>query len=121
MKIINLTQHTATAEQLQAGVTDLQGSDVELLKELLTFEELPSQKLLEERAGKVALLARASGAQAVMIGGAPFFMAYLERALKAEGLRVLYAFSVRESTEKVDADGNVHKVAVFRHKGWVEV
>ena len=44
----------------------------------------------------------------------------LEKALRGLGIRPLYAFSVRESVEETLPDGSVRKVAVFRHKGFVE-
>ena len=46
-------------------------------------------------------------------------MARLERALIERGIEPLYAFSVRESTEEVQADGSVRKVAVFKHAGFI--
>jgi hypothetical protein len=33
---------------------------------------------------------------------------------------IFYAHSVRESTEEVLPDGSVKKVAVFRHRGWID-
>ena len=48
-------------------------------------------------------------------------MAPLERELKKRGITPLYAFSLRESAEKVEADGSTTKMVVFRHKGFVEV
>lgn len=57
---------------------------------------------------------------AVMLGGAPFLMAPLERAFVEAGWRVLYAFSRRESVEEPQPDGSVRKTAVFKHIGFVE-
>ena len=118
MKIINLTQHAASAEQVSAGVVE--PADKQRVQELLTFEELPSRQLLEERAMALAALAASANADAAMIGGAPFFMPPLAAALKAQGVRPLYAFSRRESAETTDPDGSVRKTAVFRHIGFVE-
>lgn len=61
---------------------------------------------------------------AVMIGGAPFLMGPLERALKELPYPpewVGYAFSTRESVDEKQADGSVKKIAVFRHRGFVKV
>ena len=55
-----------------------------------------------------------------MIGGAPFFMSALERALLDVGITPLYAFSIRESVEKAAEDGTVTKINVFKHVGFVE-
>lgn len=56
---------------------------------------------------------------AVMLGGAPFFMGALERWCYAQGLIVLYAFSARESIDETQADGSVVKKSIFKHKGFV--
>jgi hypothetical protein len=48
-------------------------------------------------------------------------MAPLERALKARGIRTLYAFAKRDSIDQVQADGSIKKVQIFRHAGFVEV
>ena len=125
MKILNCTQHRATAEQISAGVVDLDDATRSKLTELLTFNEVPGMSDLNDRSVAVARLIapiyRATGADAAMIGGAPFFMTSLESALLGESMRPVYAFSRRESVETVDADGAVKKTSVFRHAGFVEV
>jgi len=121
MTIINLTQHAATAEQLAAGVFDVpnEGARRELLMQL-TFNDLPEDGEIVERAAAVASIAMAFGARAAMIGGAPYLMGPLERELREGGITPLYAFSRRESVEEKLPDGSVRKVAVFRHLGFVE-
>jgi len=121
MTIINLTQHAATAEQLAAGVFDVpnEGARRELLMQL-TFNDLPEDGEIVERAAAVASIAMAFGARAAMIGGAPYLMSALERELREGGITPLYAFSRRESVEEKLPDGSVRKVAVFRHLGFVE-
>jgi len=123
MVVLNLTQHPATPEQLADGVVDLQGDDLATLKERMTFLELPSSEDVYERAQEIARLAsrllRGQPNQAAMVGGAPFLMAPLEAALRVQGVRPLYAFSVRESVETRLPDGSVRKTAVFRHVGFV--
>ena len=57
----------------------------------------------------------------VMIGGAPFFMAALESALRDVGVTPIYAFSKREVVEEPQSDGSVKKTAVFRHAGFVGI
>jgi hypothetical protein len=91
----------------------------------LTFEDIPSKEELESRAYELATLVTNMGAAdakqyRVMVGGAPYFMSFLEKALKEQGHRPLYAFSRRESVDQLQPDGSVRKVAVFRHVGWVE-
>lgn len=117
-KIVNLTQHRATPEQVAEGVFDLQGEVRNCLHSLLTFEELPSRMDIASRAQKITDLACATGAAYAMLGGAPYLMAPLEEALRRVDIIPLYAFSRREVSEEVTADG-VKKTMVFRHLGFV--
>jgi hypothetical protein len=133
MAILNLTQHPATAEQIAAGVIDLPEAARQKLSNLLTFADLPEPQEIADRAHDIALLAASmaspddrddrSGsfgfATDALIGGAPFLMAPLERALADQGFTPLYAFSRRESVEERQPDGSVRKVNVFRHAGFV--
>lgn len=116
-KIINLTQHPASAEQVRAGVVEPKSKSV--VKALLDFEQLPARRELLDRAVELADLAAASGAKAAMIGGAPFFMVLLERELMNKSVTPLYAFSRRESVESTGADGTTVKTSVFKHVGFV--
>ena len=117
--ILNLTQHKATAEQIAAGVVDLEGEEREALIALLTFEELPDRATICKAAVKITQFAGYHGAKDAMIGGAPFLMAPLQQELASAGIRAQYAFSTRESVEATQADGSVKKVAIFRHVGFV--
>jgi hypothetical protein len=116
--ILNLTQHIAFHEQVSVGV--IEPTDKLNVQKLLTFDDLPSQEELRERASQLADAAAQAKVKAAMIGGAPFFMGHLERALKERGVRPLYAFSQRESVDEKQPDGSTKKVGVFRHIGWVE-
>lgn len=118
MSILNLTQHQATAEQIEAGV--IEPSDKAEIQSLLTFQALPSKAELVSNAEAIALIARASGCDTAMIGGAPFFMSVLENALRGVGVKPVYAFSERVSVESMQDDGSVIKKNVFRHVGFVE-
>lgn len=121
--IINLTQHNATPEQTAAGV--IEPADKKMIQRLLTFEELPSAEDMESRADLLALMVTnmemGGGSRKVLLGGAPFFMSFLEKALKKAGHQPVYAFSKRESVDQVLEDGTVRKTAVFKHLGFVEV
>lgn len=119
MTILNLTQHTASPEQLAAGVVDLAGEERERLVRALTFDTLPSREEVVAAAQAVAALAVAADAHSAMIGGAPYLMAPLEAALDEAGIAALYAFSVRESVEQTQPDGSVRKINVFRHAGFI--
>lgn len=123
MTILNLTQHAASAEQRQAGVVDPSPRDAEIIRSASTFDTLPTTNEVREQAEELSAIANSALAEnpsAVMIGGAPFLMAPLERALVEIGLTPVYAFSRRESVEETLADGSVAKRAVFRHLGFVE-
>lgn len=117
MNILNLTQHTATEDQLAAGVSE--PSDKAEVQRLLTFEALPTEGEIFSRALALAEIAKGGGADAAMIGGAPFLMAPLEEALRTVGLSPVYAFSTRETVEDHLPDGSVRKTQVFRHSGFV--
>ena len=120
MSILNLTQHAATPEQLEAGVIDLMQHDLASLKALLNFVGLPTADEIYERAYAIAALAENLFAETVMVGGAPFLMPVLQKALQMRGITVLYAFSERVSIEKI-VDGVVVKTNEFKHVGFVEV
>ena len=115
--IANLTQHAASQEQLADGVVDLGRAS---LSTMLTFDDLPTRVIIEQRARCIARLAKEAGATAAMIGGAPYLMAQLEIELRKLCIKPVYAFSKRESMEQVQSDGSTRKVAVFRHAGWIE-
>lgn len=125
--ILNLTQHQPSPEQVKAGVINPPIEEWMIVKNLMTFETLPSVEEVKERAIDIASIAAdlASGEDRgdgqgfclfAMIGGAPFFMSALETALLNAGITPIYAFSVRESIEK---DGV--KTSVFKHIGFVGV
>lgn len=52
--ILNLTQHTATPEQITAGVTDLPAAQQAQLHALLTFDDLPTAADIADRAAAIA-------------------------------------------------------------------
>ena len=118
MKIINLTQHKVSAQQVEAGVFDLPETSV--LKEVLTFKEIPTEEDIENRAKLLTGLALTSNAASAMIGGAPYLMGTLERELKSKGIQPLYSFTERVSVDIVNEDGTVTKTSVFKHQGWVK-
>jgi hypothetical protein len=129
-KILNLTQHAASLEQLAAGVVDLSPAQRAILSGWLTFDALPSAEVIADVAQTIAQAccgdSIAFGSMAeefdyAMIGGAPFLMSALENALIERGITPLYAFSVRASTEESMPDGTVRKVNTFKHLGFVQI
>lgn len=135
--ILNLTQHTATLDQIAEGVIEQPHPEV---KALLNFETLPTVEEIQQRANDIAeaiarylaierkeieergdvdsLLALQAPKRA-LIGGAPFFMSALESALIQIDVQPIYAFSQRESVEVHNSDGSVSKQNVFKHVGFI--
>ena len=128
--IINLTQHAATAEQVAVGVVDLPAEQREALIDALTFESIPDAGEIRARAHDIAELACFNGLGGddgddpfpshAMIGGALWLMPPLAKELRLRSIEPVFAFSVRETEEKVQPDGSVKKVAIFRHAGFVQ-
>ena len=119
-QILNLTQHQASKEQVEAGVVE--PDDKDAVKALLTFDSAPSAEEIEERARKLVQIAGYHAGTAgflVLIGGAPYLMAALERHLRASQYAPVYSFSERNVVEQVQPDGSTRKVAVFRHTAFV--
>lgn len=120
MSILNLTQHFATADQIDAGIVDLPEHERATLVNLLTFEDISetSADRMVQRADEIVSMARSLGAEGVMIGGAPFFMSVLEDSLNNAGIQAHYAFTQRVSVDKV-VDGETVKTSVFKHVGLI--
>ena len=120
MQILNLTQHNSTPAQKEAGVIEPEVEDKELIKNLLTFDKIPCDTEIKAKATSLAKIAKKYGVPYAMIGGAPFLMAALEKALRAYKITPIYAFSKREVTETTLPDGSVEKKSVFKHIGFIE-
>lgn len=112
--IFNLTQHEATPDQIRSDVVEPNWKVKDMIKCLLTFDSIPSGEEMEEKSEKLAEIA--SQYKTAMIGGAPFFMSFLEKALIRNGITPCYAFTKRITDEK---DGV--KKSVFKHEGFIIV
>ena len=117
MKILNLTQHNATPDQVAAGV--IEPRNKKEVQDLLTFTGIPTQRDILIRARALMEIAVTEEVTATMIGGAPYLMAALEVALVETGIKPVYSFSERRSVETHQPDGSVTKTNVFVHAGWV--
>lgn len=107
MKILNLTQYPATAEQIEAGNV-IEPADKQAVCELLAFSELPTRQEISRRSIELANLALVVGfadtsdedyntdveayPTHAMIEGPAFFMSSLESALLDVGITPVYAF-----------------------------
>lgn len=96
-EIINLTQHAATDDQIAAGVFEIPTAVRAELQALLTFNSLPDDAEILARAEKITGMAVGYGAKSAMIGGALWLMAPLASALREQGMKPVFAFSVRET------------------------
>lgn len=112
--ILNLTQHKASEEQVSVGVFEPSEKDKEKIKKLLTFEKLPDPNEMKERAKKIVKIAEKYKKIRVMIGGAPYFMPYLEKELIRNNFVPLHAF-----TKRVVKEENGKKISVFKHEGFI--
>lgn len=124
MRILNLTQHTATPDQLAAGVINIETPEADVVFEELNFRQIPTYEEVEIRAANLAemvaeLIKMYDASNTVMIGGAPFLMHPLVEALVKKGIQPCFAFSLRESVEKIMPNGSVVKTSEFKHQGMV--
>jgi hypothetical protein len=119
MSIFNLTQHIASKEQIAAGVVEPDNAVKAQIRELLTFEKPPSQYGMHARAQLLAQIVKQHNCPIAMIGGAPYFMAPLEKWLLATNIVSYYSFSERVVIEVTEPDGSVTKKSSFVHSGWV--
>ncbi len=119
MAILNLTQHTASTEQILDSVVDLPTEHREVLSSLLTFNTLPDAATIQHVADKIADIAQSHGATQAMIGGAMWLVGPLTDTLRARGISPLFSFSQRKSEESIQSDGSTRKVVVFQHIGFV--
>lgn len=122
-RILNLTQHKATPDQIASGVIDLEPEIRARVIELLTFNELPTHEDISARVEALALIVAdvfpiAFGR--IMIGGAPYLLSVLSERLKNDTYVPLYAFSRRESIDVTQDDGSVRKTTLFKHIGFIE-
>lgn len=92
-KILNLTQHQATKTQIERGVVEPSPASKDIIKKLITFEEAPDMETLAVNAGKLAAFAAMKGYHQALIGGASYYMPYLEAALIQNGIQPQYAFT----------------------------
>jgi hypothetical protein len=144
--IINLTQHSASVEQRDAGVINLPQPYRSELAKLLTFNELPAADEIKDRAvGIVDLVVNfcmdnnspvreeikdmlKNGELdevefkklnlGFMIGGALWLMKPLIEELSKIGTP-LFAFTKRVVEEVKLPDGSIEKKAIFKHEGFI--
>lgn len=122
MRILNLTQHVATPEQVDMGVFEPENKKA--VQEALTFDNIPTVEDIDLAVYALSKIVKAEANEhnfdTVMIGGAPYLMGPLQDSLLLDGYHVFYSFTKRESVETIKEDGTVEKKSVFKHVGWVK-
>ena len=113
-RILNLTQHYASEEQIKDGVIEPSQQDKEIIRELLTFEHKPNVLGMKNRALQLREIAEKYDVRYAMVGGASYFIPFLERELLEHNIIPLHAFTRRVVEEK---DGV--KKSVFKHEGFI--
>ena len=113
MKILKCTNHRSTPKQLAMGIIDPSDNDGELLRNAITYDELPTLEQINRTCQTIVNLVKKYGCDAAMLGGAPFLAGYEEEALFRCGLSVAFAFTKRIVKEEVLQDGSVKKTSLF--------
>ena len=126
-RIINLTQHPFTQDQLNefalAGITADNIIDTnDTLKAIITFTGEIDVAIIQEKANQLSeYIAQYVGDKPclAMVGGAPFFQMAVNVACLNNNVLPLTAYSERVSVETVQADGSIAKQNIFKHKGFI--
>ena len=97
--IVNLTTEPATEEQAAAGVKTFGPANAGRIKRLLTFDGIPSDEELRQRADCLSIIALRAQEDDRSISGAMisppgFFARYVEDALWSAGIQPLYTEAV---------------------------
>ena len=121
--MLNITQHTATKEQVEDGVIDPAQEVKVQIQKLITFDQsvMKEPEQLWNRAKALVGLVKRTYPEInrVMVGGALYFMPALVKELKEQGFEVFFSYTDRVSSEVHNADGSVTKTLVFKHLGFV--
>ena len=91
--ILNLTGHEATEEQKADGVVEPSVEDKKRIRELLTFQRIPTSAELNDRAYELAIIADKYQYIYAMIDGAPYMMPALYEALMRNVIHPVFSFS----------------------------
>jgi len=136
-KVLNLTQHQATQEQIKDGVIDLRPELQRELKHLLNFGVPPTTKEIMDRVNAIyrIVVEEITGKRigdenydkvineaidGVMVGGAMWLIPALVEDLQ-NATTVYASFSQRVSEEHVNENGEVIKTSRFKHIKLVEI
>ena len=117
---MNMTQHKPSPDQEKAGVRNFNDECQQRVRDLLTFDILPTKLEIVARCKELTSIASTFySTKKVMVGGAPWLMEPLCNTLQEGGFEPVFAFSSRVTEEKLQEDGTIRKVQIFRHEGFV--
>jgi hypothetical protein len=123
--VFNLTRHKATKDQKAVGIIDLPYEYITRINTLSTFEPIPTSTHLIERANEIVAVLqeyiRISGmyeVDSVMLGGAPYFNAVLDKVLTINGFVPCYPFTLKQSQHNIENNKTV-STTVYKHMGLV--
>lgn len=116
-KILVLLNHPLTAEQL-AEIKEM-GYEPEYLKddEKRSWGNITPDNMIDV---VDSIFINHHSVSAAIIAGQPAATVYAVNVFNSNSLPCFYAYSVRESVERTEADGSVIKQSIFRHKGFYE-
>lgn len=117
--IHNLTVHQLTQDQKNENAVEVREDIKREVISILNFENMPTSEMLQERALKLAELAKENNMKKVLIGsGVPAFNYFLVKELKKSGIETVYSFSKRVCVETHGENGEVKKEYIFKHEGF---
>ena len=117
-EIFNLTKHRSTWREQMMGVIEPSWKVKREIIQLQSFPEMPDQTILDERANRLAGIAKLSGCSKVLIGGAGFFMVTLEMALCYHGIEPVYIWNTKNDKNQWQFGAFVESALV--EKGWLD-
>lgn len=117
LKLLNLTQHVATAEQLADGVIEPDELTKKTIRGLLTIHGQPDPVEISMKAQGLTNLVANGGYDGAMVGGKLHLMVNLLHLMNLKGLVCFEADSERVSKDIDNGDGTVTKTTTFQHIG----
>jgi len=118
IRILNLTNHSATPAQQQLGLVDI-AEQREYICQLLSFAKIPDVDDIEQRCHKLVGLTLQLEFRAAHLGGATYLTPQLHHMLIANGVDVYYSYSKRQSSEYENQNGEIEKKSIFSFENFV--
>lgn len=126
MKILNLTKHQPTPEQVRDGLFNSPHTSVQdTISECQRFDTLEDVgedgTHADAKAYTLAVVAHNAGAKYALVAGASFLIVPLCAYLRQRGITPVSSFSERIAEELPQPDGSVKLSYVFKHIAFVEI